>query len=205
MYQPPERLHVGSVYYPEHWPEERWPEEVRLMREAGVTVVRMANLPGLRWSRLMASFHFEWLDTRHGAAGRGRNPTVLGTPTAAPPAWLAPVNPDAGRRRVWRARPARQPLPLLRHLARVHDASPRIVAGDGRALRPDPNVIGWQLDNEYSRVCYCDRCRACSSISCRRTTARSMRSTGTGPPPIGARPTPPGSRSRSRSAGTTPA
>ncbi len=24
----------------------------------------------------------------------------------------------------------------------------------------NPNVIGWQLDNEYSRVCYCRRCRS---------------------------------------------
>ena len=24
----------------------------------------------------------------------------------------------------------------------------------------NPLVIGWQLDNEYNRVCYCERCKA---------------------------------------------
>ena len=23
----------------------------------------------------------------------------------------------------------------------------------------NPNVIGWQIDNEYNRVCYCERCQ----------------------------------------------
>jgi len=25
---------------------------------------------------------------------------------------------------------------------------------------PNPNVIGWQIDNEYNRVCYCKRCQS---------------------------------------------
>ena len=35
------KLHLGAAYYPEHWPEERWVEDIRLMKEAGFTVVRM--------------------------------------------------------------------------------------------------------------------------------------------------------------------
>lgn len=23
-----------------------------------------------------------------------------------------------------------------------------------------PHVVGWQIDNEYNRICYCDYCRA---------------------------------------------
>ena len=29
------RLHLGAAYYPEHWPEERWSQDIHLMREAG--------------------------------------------------------------------------------------------------------------------------------------------------------------------------
>ena len=36
-------LYLGAAYYPEHWPEERWPEDIHLMQEAGLTVVRMAE------------------------------------------------------------------------------------------------------------------------------------------------------------------
>jgi hypothetical protein len=37
------RLHLGAAYYPEHWPEERWPEDIRLMQEAGFTVALRAG------------------------------------------------------------------------------------------------------------------------------------------------------------------
>jgi beta-galactosidase len=36
-------FYFGVDYYPEHWPEERWPEDARLMAEAGVNVVRLAE------------------------------------------------------------------------------------------------------------------------------------------------------------------
>ena len=29
-----DRLHLGAAYYPEHWPEDRWADDIRLMREA---------------------------------------------------------------------------------------------------------------------------------------------------------------------------
>ncbi len=28
----------GAAYYPEHWPEERWPLDARMMREAGLNL-----------------------------------------------------------------------------------------------------------------------------------------------------------------------
>jgi beta-galactosidase len=42
-------LHLGANYYPEHWPEDRWREDIRLMREAGMTVARIAEFA---WSTL---------------------------------------------------------------------------------------------------------------------------------------------------------
>ena len=36
-------LFFGVDYYPEHWPEERWPEDARLMAEAGLNVVRLVQ------------------------------------------------------------------------------------------------------------------------------------------------------------------
>ncbi|MCP4538067.1 MAG: hypothetical protein GY832_13075, partial [Chloroflexi bacterium] len=45
-------MHLGVAYYPEQWPEERWPEDIRLMREAGLTVARLAEFA---WSALEAA------------------------------------------------------------------------------------------------------------------------------------------------------
>jgi beta-galactosidase len=33
-----DRLHLGAAYYPEHWPPDRWPEDIRWMHEAGLRV-----------------------------------------------------------------------------------------------------------------------------------------------------------------------
>lgn len=33
----------GVDYYPEHWPEARWAEDVRLMTDMGVNTVRLAE------------------------------------------------------------------------------------------------------------------------------------------------------------------
>jgi beta-galactosidase GanA len=39
----PLRLQIGAAYYPEHWQEEYWAEDIRLMRAAGLTVARMGE------------------------------------------------------------------------------------------------------------------------------------------------------------------
>ena len=78
---------LGVDYYPEHWPEERWPTDAELMAEAGVSVVRLAEFA---WSRLAPSagdFQFGWLDRALDVLAAKDIKAVLGTPTAAPPAW----------------------------------------------------------------------------------------------------------------------
>ena len=157
----PNRLHLGAAYYPEHWPEERWPEDIRLMKEAGLTVVRMAEFA---WSALEPAegqFDFDWLDRAIDLLAASGISSVLGTPTAAPPAWLIQQHPDI--------------LPVDEDGRRVqfgnrthycvtsppfHDAVGRVVGAMAQHFGGNPNVMGWQLDNEYSRVCYCERCRA---------------------------------------------
>ena len=154
---PPQQIHLGAAYYPEHWPEERWPEDIRLMQEAGFTVVRMAEFA---WSTLepaAGEFNFVWLDKAIDLLAEAGIASVLGTPTAAPPAWLIQQYPDI--------------LPVNEQGQRVqfgnrthfcvnspehHTAVQRIVTAMGEHFGPNENIIGWQLDNEYSRICYCE-------------------------------------------------
>lgn len=56
------KLHLGAAYYPEHWPEERWVEDIRLMGEAGFTVARMGEFAWSTFEPVEGDFHFEWLD-----------------------------------------------------------------------------------------------------------------------------------------------
>jgi beta-galactosidase len=156
-----ERLHLGVAYYPEHWPEERWPEDIRLMREAGLTVARLAEFA---WSTLEpaeGAFDFDWLERVISMLTEAGIVSVLGTPTAAPPAWLVQLHPDLmavdenGRRVQFGNR-----CHYCVNSPEFHAATRRIVEAMAERFGPNPHVIGWQLDNEYSRVCYCERCRS---------------------------------------------
>jgi beta-galactosidase len=157
----PSCLHLGVAYYPEHWPETRWPEDIRLMREAGLTAARMAEFA---WSTLESEegeFHFDWLDRAISMLADAGIVSVLGTPTAAPPAWLVQQFPDlmcmdeSGQRVQFGNR-----CHYCVNSPQFHDAARHIIGAMARHFGDNPHVVGWQLDNEYNRVCYCERCRS---------------------------------------------
>ena len=55
-------VRLGVAYYPEQWPEERWAIDARMMADAGIGIVRMAEFS---WSLLepqRGAFEFAWLD-----------------------------------------------------------------------------------------------------------------------------------------------
>jgi len=154
------KLHLGTAWYPEQWPEERWAEDIRLMREAGLTVVRMAEFA---WSTMEPSagdFHLDWLERAVSALAEAGIVSVLGTPTAGPPAWLVQEHPDLmavdknGHRVQFGNR-----CHYCVNSPEFHAATQRIVEAMGKRFGNNEHVIGWQLDNEYHRICYCDRCR----------------------------------------------
>jgi beta-galactosidase len=153
-------MYFGAAWYPEHWPEARWPEDLRLMREAGMNVVRLAEFA---WSRLEPTegqYAFGWLERAIALAHEQGFAIVLGTPTAAPPAWLTFHHPDT-----LAVEPNGRPA---QHGNRCH-ASPnsvtyqkycrRIVEQMAKRFGPDPRILGWQIDNEYNRVDYSDAAR----------------------------------------------
>jgi beta-galactosidase len=159
-YSSDSRLHLGASYYPEHWPQERWPEDIRLMKEAGMTVARLDEFA---WSSLEPSagaFRLDWLERVIDQLAAAGIASVIGTPTAGPPAWLTQQYPDMlavdeyGRRAQHGNR-----CHYCVNSPEFHAAAQRIVKALAECFGPNPNVVGWQIDNEFHRVCYCDRCR----------------------------------------------
>jgi beta-galactosidase len=156
----PNRLHIGAAYYPEHWTEDRWIEDVKLMKEAGFTVVRMAEFAWSTMEPQENEFKVDWLDRVITLLAENNIDTVLGTPSAAPPAWLTQKYPetlaiDEFDRPVQHGNRCHYCV----NSPEYHQAVRKIIHKMAEQFGSIPNVIGWQLDNEYSRVCYCGRCR----------------------------------------------
>lgn len=156
-----ERLWLGSAWYPEQWPEERWAEDLRLMKEHGANVVRIGEFAWSRMQPTEGEYDMEWLVRAVRLAGQHGLKVVIGTPTDTPPAWMTQKYPDilrieadgtvighGGRRQFSIS------SPRYRELAR--DIVGRMVEAVGR----DPDVIGWQIGNEYTNESYDDAARA---------------------------------------------
>ncbi|MBQ2257400.1 MAG: beta-galactosidase [Lachnospiraceae bacterium] len=158
-------IHFGVDYYPEHWPRERWETDAKLMQEMGVQVVRMAEFSWFKMEPSEGEFHFEWLEEAVALLDRYGIKTVLGTPTAAPPAWIIEKNPEIqpidrqGRRRHFGGR---HHDCQSNEVYRAHIK--RFVTAMSQKFADNPGVIGWQIDNElgnsHGDLCMCDSCKA---------------------------------------------
>ena len=155
------RLWLGAAWYPEQWPESRWNEDLALMQAAGINVVRVGEFA---WSRLEPAegqYHFGWLARAIRMARRHHIKVVIGTPTDAPPVWLTSRYPQVlrlernGRRAEHgNRRQFSYSSPLYRKFCR------QIVTRLAQRFGHDPDVIGWQIDNEYTNESYDGATRA---------------------------------------------
>ncbi len=146
---PPPPILLGTAWYPEQWPESRWEADLDLMQKAGIHFVRVGEFA---WSRMEPSegdYHFGWLERAIDEAGQRGIYTVIGTPTAAPPAWLTQKYPETlrteedGRKAEHGNRQQfNWDNPKYRELSR--DIAGRMAQRFGH----NPYVIGWQIDNE---------------------------------------------------------
>ena len=153
-------MHLGAAWYPEHWPEYRWAEDVRLMREASFTVTRIAEFAWSTMEPTEGHYDFGWLERAVDMLAENGLAVVLGTPTAAPPAWLTHHHPDT-----LAIEPNGRPA---QHGNRCHYSPTsgtylkycrRIVEQMAKRFGQDERIIGWQIDNEYNRIDYSDNSR----------------------------------------------
>ncbi|MGA8632911.1 MAG: beta-galactosidase, partial [Terracidiphilus sp.] len=144
-------LLLGAAWYPEQWPEPRWEADLQLMEDAHLHVVRVGEFA---WSTLEPSqghYDLDWLARAIRLAEKHHIAVVIGTPTDAPPAWLTSAHPetlrvDADGRRAEHG--GRRQFNYANSVYRVFCAA--IAAQLARRFGHDPNVIGWQIGNEYT-------------------------------------------------------
>lgn len=155
-------VYFGVDYYPEHWPEERWKTDAKLMKEAGFNVVRLAEFAWAKLEPIEGNFDFRWLDQVINIFDQLGIKVVLGTPTASMPRWVSLKYPEtvavkkSGEKIPYGARkdncPSSQAYRLL---------GQKITKAMAKHYTDNTAVIGWQIDNELGGPdCYCQTCRA---------------------------------------------
>ncbi|MFE9173677.1 beta-galactosidase [Streptomyces kebangsaanensis] len=143
------RLAYGADYNPEQWPREVWEEDVRLMREAGVTIVSLGIFSWARVQPARDAWDFAWLDEVMDLLHDGGVGVDLATATASPPPWLTTAHPEIlpvtergetlwpGARQHWRPT-----SPVFReHALRLVRAMAHRYAGH-------PALVAWHISNE---------------------------------------------------------
>ncbi|WNS41367.1 beta-galactosidase [Paenibacillus sp. MMS20-IR301] len=154
------KVQIGVDYYPEHWEEAMWEPDIKLMKETGVKVVRVAEFAWSRLEPVEGRFDFAWLDRALDLFHAYGIQVVIGTPTTTPPRWLTTACPDV--------------LPVFAdgsvyhpgvrghrcyNSASLRTYGSRIIEALARRYSSHPAVIGWQTDNEFGMLdCHCDSC-----------------------------------------------
>ena len=141
---------LGVCYYPEHWDESRWPEDLRRMHDLGIRFVRVGEFAWSRFEPEPASYNFAWLERFLDLVKDAELAAVVGTPTASPPKWLVDSMPDMialdknGLPRAFGSR---------RHYCFSHEGyrvkCQQIVTQLAKAVGTHSAVYAWQVDNEY--------------------------------------------------------
>jgi beta-galactosidase len=151
-------MFFGVDYYPEQWvfpyggtaenPEGAWEHDAALMAKAGINVVRIGEFSWGICEPAEGQYDFLWLRRVMDIMAHHDIKVVLGTPTAAPPIWLAKKYPEIlpldefGR---VKHEGTRRAVCLSSEV--FWDHSKRIVTAMAEALGDHPQLIAWQIDN----------------------------------------------------------
>ena len=144
-------IDLGVCYYPEHWDQSLWSEDLDRMMAVGLKTVRIAEFA---WSLIEpreGEYTYEFFDSFLNLAAEKGMQVIFCTPTATPPAWLTEKYPEVLNADI--------DGNLYRHGSRRHynhnspvyrEKSRNIVEKSAAHYAKHPAIVGWQLDNEFN-------------------------------------------------------
>ncbi len=156
-------MFLGVDYYPEQWDEALLDADLDAIADLGCNVIRIAEFAWHRMERREGEYDFSFFDRVIEKAKKRGLQVILGTPTAAVPAWLAKAHPDVlsrdehGQSRGFGGRRhGCYNSPVMREYAG------KIARAMAEHYRGEGQVAAWQIDNEIghegSDLCWCPHC-----------------------------------------------
>jgi beta-galactosidase len=146
-----DKILLGTCYYPEHWDERLWKDDLIRMKKNGIVAVRIAEFAWNKFEPSEGNYTFDFFDSFLETAGETDMSVIFCTPSATPPAWLTHKYPEVlnmdingtlihhGERRHYNYNSH-----VYRHFTAV--ITEKIAEHYGK----HPNIIGWQIDNEVN-------------------------------------------------------
>ncbi len=157
------KLLHGGDYNPEQWLDrpDILAQDIELMKKARVNTV---TLGVFSWSVLEPEegvFKLDWLaDIIHNLYANGIR-TILATPSAARPAWLAHKYPEVRRVRADRVRELYNRRQNYCYTSSIYREKVRVIDQKlAQRFGDDPAVILWHISNEMGGDCHCALCQA---------------------------------------------
>ncbi|MCI8398526.1 MAG: beta-galactosidase [Oscillibacter sp.] len=155
---------LGVDYYPEQWPRELLESDLDTIKELGCNIIRIAEFAWHIMEPDEGQYDFSYFDEVIAQAKKRDLKIMMGTPTAAIPAWLARKHPEilsvseTGQTHSYGGRhTACYNSPILRAYAE------KIIRAQAEHYKNESQIVAWQIDNELghegSDLCLCPACR----------------------------------------------
>jgi beta-galactosidase len=139
----------GVAYYHEYMPMERLDEDIQLMKDAGISVVRVGESTWSLFEPSEGEFEFAWMDRIIDKMHAAGIKVILGTPTYSIPAWLWHKHPEVLLKRMNGEKAyygIRQNMNITNPTYLFY--SERIIRKMMEHYADHPGIIGYQVDNE---------------------------------------------------------
>ncbi len=144
-----ELITTGIYYYPEHWDESQWERDITKIASMGFEFVHLAEFAWFKMEPEEGKFDFAWLDKVVDLCARNNLKIVMCTPSATAPAWMRIKYPETYRMDGHYIRGENGTRGLNSLTSRQYRMFvERIVAEMAKRYGQNPNVVGWQIDNE---------------------------------------------------------
>jgi beta-galactosidase len=151
QYQKFNTILYGVAYYHEYMPYERLETDVKMMQDAGISVVRLGESSWSLFEPKEGVFEFAWMDRIIDRMHKAGIKVILGTPTYSIPAWLAKKYPDIFVERLngtVSSYGIRQNFDITNPAYLFHGE--RVIRKMMEHYAKHPAIIGYQVDNETS-------------------------------------------------------